>query len=333
MWTERCELSLAGMPYSLLKMPNFMQDWQRFERLAQIIQAQLSPDATVTHNERLRGRSGVEHQCDLVVRSKVGQFDFTCVFECKDHAEKVGLEIARGVASKIEDLGVHKGVIVSASGFTPAALTFAAAKGLFTYTLMDAETEKWSQLAMLPTLAVFISLASATVGATRVADGARMLLKAESYEALTLLHRETGRRLSLKSYIEEKWDAECCNPILDKVRECTDMAYSTVGENGWTDVALNVSFVPGFTYRYGYVPLTAGRGFVDSSSGEVLLAGDFETQTVRIRDMHFEWPQVESIDDVPLKPVLRFDTPCLFKQPPEALEAVSIARLTAPKAD
>jgi hypothetical protein len=309
-----------------------MDNWQRFEHLAQVIQQELAPEAVVTRNERLRGRSSVIHQCDVVVRSKVGQYEFTCVIECKDLAEKVGLEIVRGVVARVEDLSVSQGVIVSSRGFTDDALTFATAKGLLTYTLVDAETIKWAELAMLPALGIFIWLQTAMVQFTR-SDGTKVVFPSvEAYESVSLVECSTGHRLPLATYLARQWDAVCCSPIIEEPRDYVDSSgeYALIEDSRTTAVEIAYQLVPGFTYCYGHVPLKVGRGFVDAKSGAVLIGGNYETGIVRIRDMHFNWPRVERREDVPFQPVIQFHTPVLFSQPDQALEAVSIARQVHP---
>ncbi len=154
-----------------------MPAWKEFEVLALKIQSDLAPDAAVTIDESLVGRSGVRHQCDVVMRAKAGQYDFVCILECKDHAEKVGLEIVRGFLGRLEDLDVKQGVLVSAAGFTEDALKFARAKGIITYTLVDAQSVKWSEQALLPLLLTYIELGSSLAHFRSVATREIVLLE------------------------------------------------------------------------------------------------------------------------------------------------------------
>lgn len=46
--------------------------WLEFEKTVQAIQKSLAPEGHVTHNEFLKGKNGVEHQCDVVLKIESG---------------------------------------------------------------------------------------------------------------------------------------------------------------------------------------------------------------------------------------------------------------------
>jgi len=82
--------------------------WLEFEKLVTNIQKTLAPQAKVTHNETLKGKNGVEHQCDVVLRSNIAQFGFLCIIECKHWKKRVGLEVVRDFLSKVKDVEAHQ---------------------------------------------------------------------------------------------------------------------------------------------------------------------------------------------------------------------------------
>jgi hypothetical protein len=75
-----------------------------FEEIARRVQEQRSPMARVTRNEKIKGKSDIQNQCDIVIRSRIGTTDFLGVIECKDHTDKVGVEVVRGFKSKLDDI-------------------------------------------------------------------------------------------------------------------------------------------------------------------------------------------------------------------------------------
>ena len=298
--------------------------WQRFEHLAQQIQAELAPTAIVARDEKLRGKSSVLHQCDVVVRSKVGQFEFVCVLECKDLAENVGLDIARSFAARIDDLGVSQGVLVSARGYTEDALTFLKSAGILAYTLLDAESEKWSEAAIVPVVAEFVWMRECEVEFTNSISGKKLYFdRSTNFDTVPMVEVRNSRQLTVKEYLQERWDEACCQPIMSERREFTDISncFAVAVAVELLPVRATIAFAPATTIHYGYIPLTRGRGFVDVSSGAVLLGGDFETGDVFFDEVRRDWPHVESTTDLPVKrPVLRLVTPALFARPEHPLE-------------
>ena len=60
-----------------------MEEWQQLEQIVASIQRTIAPEAKVTHNERVRGRSGQLRQLDVTVRQTVGSENLLIVLECK----------------------------------------------------------------------------------------------------------------------------------------------------------------------------------------------------------------------------------------------------------
>jgi predicted helicase len=97
--------------------------WKQFEELIAEIQQELTPDAKIQTNIKRQGRrSGTSRQIDIVVEFRVGQFDVSIVIDCKDYKSAVDIKDVEAFIAMIEDLGVTKGAIVSASGFSQAAI-------------------------------------------------------------------------------------------------------------------------------------------------------------------------------------------------------------------
>ena len=59
------------------------KDWENFEEIARRVQEQLSPLARVSRNEKIKGKSGIRNQCDIVIRLRIGTIDFLGIIESK----------------------------------------------------------------------------------------------------------------------------------------------------------------------------------------------------------------------------------------------------------
>lgn len=127
--------------------------WKRFEKLAAKIQADLSPSAIVSHNEKIYGKSGIERQIDVAVRQNVGQFGILIVIDAKDHKTPLDIQEVGSFIDLVSGVGAHCGAMVSTSGFTEGARGRARAAGIDLYRLLDAESEDWRAYVCLGVLA------------------------------------------------------------------------------------------------------------------------------------------------------------------------------------
>ena len=101
-----------------------MQAGKALEQLVGIIQEHLkdNPDVQITRNAKLVNRSGNKREIDVFVQTKVNGENIGIAFECKDYKRKVTEPTIDAFWAKINDLPqVHKGIIVTTTGYTPGA--------------------------------------------------------------------------------------------------------------------------------------------------------------------------------------------------------------------
>jgi hypothetical protein len=287
-----------------------MTAWQEFEKLAQTIQGELSPHAAVSWNESLRGKSGVSHQCDIVVRQNVGQYEFTCVLECKDYSEKVGLATVRDFESRLRDLGVSQGVLVAARGFTEDATTYAKACGILTYTLVDAASVKWSEQAMLPVAVVYVTPLDFDIRFFET-DSGRPINIEHGYEGdasgdIYLRSVADNGVTTASNLVQLRWDdlAVARVPALEVVEY--EHRYELIPTTGGAKpVSIKITHNSEWTYYYNWVPLAKGRGFVDHSAVTLLTASEIESHVDFLEAMR-TWPSTKDQASVPLRPLMTF---------------------------
>ena len=181
-----------------------MKDWQIFEKLACNVQRDLSPNADVTHNENIRGKSGILNQCDVVIRSKIGTIDFLGVIECKDHESKIGVEVIRGFKAKLDDIGAMKGIIVSAEGFTKNAYQYSKEHGIDAYLLVDANSIKWNKHALVPLVLCDVYLSSCACSNHHIHNS--NIVELDGGARYWHWDRKNREFVELKSLVESVWD-------------------------------------------------------------------------------------------------------------------------------
>ena len=102
----------------------------KYERLAALVFKSLEMRGIIIHDKKLRGKSGVPSQIDVIAEDKSKRKKRILV-ECKDFdikkGKKVGINIVRSFSSVIDDLKPRpEGVIVTCNGFSAPAMKFAA---------------------------------------------------------------------------------------------------------------------------------------------------------------------------------------------------------------
>jgi len=127
--------------------------WKQFENLVAEIQRELTPDAKIQTNIKRQGRrSETWRQIDILIEFPVGQFDVSIAVDCKDYKIPVDTKDVEAFIAMIDDLGVTKGAIVSASGFSEPAIRRAKDAGIDTFELIATGDHPWAKLLSIPAL-------------------------------------------------------------------------------------------------------------------------------------------------------------------------------------
>ncbi len=89
------------------------------------------------HLQKLEGKGG-EYEFDIVIKfSILGGACIVVLVECKRYIRPVEREKILALHAKIQDVGAHKGMIFSTSGFQRGAIDYAAVHGIATITFID----------------------------------------------------------------------------------------------------------------------------------------------------------------------------------------------------
>ena len=105
-------------------------EWETYEQLTAAIYKALGKRHGVTidcygRQCKVTGKSGIQHQIDVLVRHSNGLQDLRTAIECKYWSKKIGKEVVAAFDSCIRDTGIEKGVMVSRLGFTQPAIQLA----------------------------------------------------------------------------------------------------------------------------------------------------------------------------------------------------------------
>ena len=123
-------------------------DWKRYEDAVRDIYEQLGEAAGVKiicsgSGCKAKGKSKVEHQIDVLTSHSDGLHTYRTAIECKYWADKIQKDTVTKLAEILEDAKIEKGVIVSKTGFTPDAVTFAQYKNISLVELREPTDDDW----------------------------------------------------------------------------------------------------------------------------------------------------------------------------------------------
>ncbi|OKZ41850.1 MAG: restriction endonuclease [Phocaeicola vulgatus] len=123
-------------------------EWQDYEEITKHIYATLGEAHGVKiegHGKdcKVIGKSGVEHQIDVLTSHSDGIHSYRTMIECKYWDQNVNKDVIMKVAEIVEDAGLNKGIIVSKNGFTPDAINYARYRNIGLVELRKPTDEDW----------------------------------------------------------------------------------------------------------------------------------------------------------------------------------------------
>jgi len=118
-----------------------------YERLTQsVYQAivkQEGHNIDVQHNVSVPGKSGVEHQVDVLWRFQIAGVEHLVLIECKNYATALTLEKVRNFFAVLHDIGNCNGLMVTRTGFQSGVVQFANHYGIGLKLLRPPKPEDW----------------------------------------------------------------------------------------------------------------------------------------------------------------------------------------------
>ena len=105
-------------------------DWQTYEEVTKNIYETIGKQSGVRivgwgNNFKIKGRSEVHHQIDVLTSHSDGIHTYLTDIECKYWAETINKDIVMKVKAIVDDCLLNKGVVVSKEGFTDDAIAYA----------------------------------------------------------------------------------------------------------------------------------------------------------------------------------------------------------------
>jgi hypothetical protein len=90
----------------------------------------LPDDSVKVYGKRIIPGSKGTYEIDVSAEVNLGELKLLFIVECKHWANRVPQDVVLSLKSKLEDLGAHKGIIVSKGGFQKGAIRIARGNGI-----------------------------------------------------------------------------------------------------------------------------------------------------------------------------------------------------------
>lgn len=184
-------------------------DWQTYEEAVRDIYNELGKASRVRvvgygNSCKVQGKSGVEHQIDVLTEHNDGIHTYKTAIECKFWQEKVQKDTVTKLADILEDAKIEKGVIVSKSGFTQDAVTFAKYKNISLVELRKPCNADW--IGRVKDITVTLRIAFPHVSDFQIVQPSSPSGQAVTISALStnMIFCSQGRRESAQQLIEQE---------------------------------------------------------------------------------------------------------------------------------
>lgn len=117
-------------------------DWKIYESITKYIYENIGHyDGVVVkgygNDCKVKGKSGVWHQIDVLTTHSDGSHTYDTAIECKYWKQKVNKDVVMKLSAIMEDAGISKGIIVTRSGFTKDGQEYAKFKNIGLVTLRE----------------------------------------------------------------------------------------------------------------------------------------------------------------------------------------------------
>lgn len=91
----------------------------------------------IEHLKNFTGKTGETYEIDLSYRFRIAEADYLTLIECKHWNRSVGRQVINCFRSIVDDIGAHKGIVVTTVGFQEGAVGFAMNCGIALFKVTD----------------------------------------------------------------------------------------------------------------------------------------------------------------------------------------------------
>lgn len=187
-------------------------DWEQYEAITKYIYESLGAQYGIKvkgygRKFKVKGKSGVEHQVDVLTEQSKGEQILLTAIECKYWNKKVNKDAVMKLSKIMEDSDITGGIIVCKAGFTRDSKTFAEHEGIKLVELREADENdgEFQKTIEIGTMDIQFDVEILRGTVTSIDFGS--ILIADEKEIMELYYVELydleGRKIPFVNYLKE----------------------------------------------------------------------------------------------------------------------------------
>jgi hypothetical protein len=287
-------------------MNNKKPKWRRFEEAVASIQKYIAPNARITLDEKILGKSNTERQIDIVIRCDIGQFSVLVIVDCKDWKNPIDIADVGQFIDMVEDVGANKGALICNAGFTNGAKNRAKEKGIDLLRVFDTKNPEIHLKIGLPALCDIRYIEKINF---RFQHSAPTPFKMPACDPkyLEIYKQDHSFNDLLLNLLTKAWNS---GKLPQEVGEhknlefIEDDAYTRVGLAFYGPVKITAQIVVIRKLFFGVIPLDKGQGFANEITGSFTTKSfEFGLDFVEIGK---KWRILSTENELAIKPTFIF---------------------------
>lgn len=185
-------------------------NWEEYEAITRYIYEALGQKYGIKvigcgRNCKVKGKSGITYQIDVLTEQSDGENIHRTAIECKFLKEKVTNETVMKLQCIMQDTGIQSGIIVCKTGFTRDTLLYAEHKGIKLVELREAhENDKdFKRTLEIGDLDIHLKIMVSRANITKIDFGTKTITDEKEIMAMyyAQLHNSEGREIPFLKYI------------------------------------------------------------------------------------------------------------------------------------
>lgn len=278
--------------------------WKRFEEAVASIQKNIAPGARITHDEKIKGKSGTDRQIDIAIRYNIGQYEILVITDCKDWKNPVDITDVGQFVDMVEDVGANKGALICNAGFTEGARNRAKEKGIDLLRVIDTENPDIKLKISFPALCDFRRIETANFSFRHSAPTPFAMPTCDP-RYLEIYKQDHSFNDILINLLTKAWNAGKLTSEIgehENLKFIDEDAYTKVNNIFYGPVEITTGIIVKRKLFFGGMPLSKGQGFANEATG------GFTTMSFEcgldVVEVEKTWQEISDTSELEIQPII-----------------------------
>lgn len=280
--------------------------WKKFEEAVASIQKNIVHGARITHDEKIKGKSGTDRQIDIVIRYNIGQYEILVIVDCKDWKNSVDIGDVGQFIDMVEDVRANKGALICNAGFTEGARNRAKEKGIDLLRVVDTENPDINLKIGFPALCDFRRIGTFNFSFRHSAP-TPFAMPACDPRYIEIYKQNHSFNDILINLLTKAWNAGKLPLEIGEYKNLKfieEDAYTKVDNIFYGPVEITAGIVVKRKLFFGSIPLDKGQGFANE------VTGGFTTKSIEfgldVVEVKKTWQEISVPNELAIQPTFTF---------------------------